>query len=73
MSLTGLLEKIVTAPDVITAKSRASVDRCFKHFTWEAKARRVLDIYDWVTGRSAKKPSFPMPIPDAGGACDGVE
>lgn len=63
-SLAALLEQIIAAPEMITAKAKASVDRCFTHFTWEAKARRVLDIYDWVTGRTAKKPSFPMPIPD---------
>lgn len=28
------------------------------HFTWAAKARQVRDVYDWVLGRRADKPSF---------------
>jgi glycosyltransferase involved in cell wall biosynthesis len=38
-------------------------ERVLKHFTWDAKARQMLDIYRWVYGEGAK-PDFGMPFPD---------
>ncbi len=63
-SLAELLDKLLAAPEQIQAKSRAAVERCFTSFTWEAKARRMLDIYAWVMDQAKQKPDFPMPIPD---------
>jgi hypothetical protein len=34
-----------------------------KCFTWDAKARQVLAVYEWVLGRR-DKPDFGMPLPD---------
>jgi glycosyltransferase involved in cell wall biosynthesis len=62
--LTSLLDQLTNSPDEIQARSRAAVERCFTAFTWEAKARRILEIYEWVMGRVTQKPAFPMPIPD---------
>jgi glycosyltransferase involved in cell wall biosynthesis len=62
-ALTALLDALFTRPQEIVAKSIAAQRRCFAQFTWEAKARRVVDIYSWVLHRTAK-PLFPMPIPD---------
>lgn len=42
------------------ARARA---RVLRHFTWEAKARQVLEVYRWVLGERAK-PDFGMPLPD---------
>lgn len=44
----------------IAERARARVRT---HFTWEAKARQVLKVYDWVLGR-APKPDFGTPFPD---------
>lgn len=63
-SLTNLLEKLVENPSEIVSKSHESVRRCFVNFTWEAKARRILDVYRWALGRIRERPEFPMPIPD---------
>jgi glycosyltransferase involved in cell wall biosynthesis len=37
--------------------------RVFEQFTWDAKARQVAQVYEWVLGR-APKPDFGMPMPD---------
>lgn len=38
--------------------------RVLQHFTWDAKAAMVLQVYQWVMGQRDDKPSFGMPIPD---------
>ena len=30
-------------------------------FTWEAKARQVLDVYDWVLGKRDARPGIARP------------
>lgn len=39
-------------------------EHALHYFTWEAKARQVLEVYNWVLGRRAEKPDFGMPFPD---------
>ena len=39
-------------------QSRAAHQRAFTHFTWEAKARKTLEVYRWVTGERSEKPEF---------------
>jgi alpha-maltose-1-phosphate synthase len=34
-------------------------------FTWEAKARQVLEVYGWILGQGPR-PDFGMPFPEAG-------
>jgi len=38
--------------------------RAREQFTWQAKARQVLEVYRWVTGRRPDKPWFGMPVPE---------
>ena len=51
------LSRIIEQPDILTAKSKAGISRVHKYFTWEAKARQVLEVYQWVTGYG-DKPEF---------------
>lgn len=44
----------------MAAKGRERVEAWF---TWDAKARQVREVYEWVLGRGPK-PNFGMPIPD---------
>jgi glycosyltransferase involved in cell wall biosynthesis len=37
-------------------------ERVLRHFTWDAKAAQVLEVYRWVLGRRAEKPDFGMPL-----------
>jgi glycosyltransferase involved in cell wall biosynthesis len=29
-----------------------------EHFTWDAKARKMIEVYDWVTGQRSNRPVF---------------
>lgn len=44
-----------------SARGRARVRT---HFTWEAKARRIIEIYRFLLDPSQPRPAFPMPIGD---------
>lgn len=43
--------------DVAATGARARA-RVLAHFTWSAKAAQIAEVYDWVLGRRADKPSF---------------
>ncbi len=55
-SLREQLEEIAADPAVLTNLGKAAQTRAVTQFTWEAKARQILDIYDWVTGKRSDKP-----------------
>ncbi len=59
--LTRVLGDIVGEPSALAAMSRAGRQRVIDHFTWDAKARQSLEIYDWVRGEGSK-PDFGMPL-----------
>jgi glycosyltransferase involved in cell wall biosynthesis len=50
----GLLEQ----PAQLHAKSEAAIRLVQDLFTWEVKARQVAEVYQWVLGRRAAKPTF---------------
>jgi glycosyltransferase involved in cell wall biosynthesis len=62
--LAALLNQLAENPAIIDAQSGPALRRAHELFTWDVKARRVLDVYEWVTGRRADKPDFGMPWPD---------
>jgi glycosyltransferase involved in cell wall biosynthesis len=62
--LRKILSDLVRHPESIAAKSEAARRRARRHFTWEAKARSVIDIYRWLRGEETSPPNWPMPIPD---------
>jgi glycosyltransferase involved in cell wall biosynthesis len=45
-------------PEQLTNMSNAAVSRVHQLFTWEAKARQLLHVYDWVARRTNVKPRF---------------
>jgi glycosyltransferase involved in cell wall biosynthesis len=61
------LRNIVTAicnePDQLRAKSEAACARVRNHFTWDIKARHIIEVYDWVGLRRANKPDFLIQSP----------
>jgi glycosyltransferase involved in cell wall biosynthesis len=38
--------------------AEAAYERAIEHFSWDAKARKLHDVYEWVTGRRSSKPVF---------------
>ena len=60
----AVLSDLAANPAHIEAKSRAAYRRAHEQFTWDAKARRCLDIYEWVLDKSRPKPQYAMPEPD---------
>lgn len=50
-------------PSGIRAMGERARKRVFNQFTWDAKARQMVEIYRWVTGQR-EKPDFGMPLPE---------
>lgn len=59
-----LLDRLAHNPQQIDAKSDAAFRRAHRQFTWAAKARQVVEVYQWVLDPSGPKPDFGMPLPD---------
>jgi glycosyltransferase involved in cell wall biosynthesis len=62
--LRSLLTHLCEHPAEIDAKSPAALRRAHEQFTWPAKARRIVEVYEWLLGRRRDRPHFPMPTPD---------
>jgi glycosyltransferase involved in cell wall biosynthesis len=62
--LRGVLRDLAARPADVAAMGERARARVFRSFTWEAKARQVLEVYRWVLGQR-DKPDFGMPLPDA--------
>jgi len=62
--LRALLGELADDPQSIDAQSEGALRRVHELFTWDVKARRVLEVYEWVTRRRAAKPDFSMPWSD---------
>lgn len=52
------LERLARDPSGVRAMGERGRRDVFKRFTWEAKARQVLQVYDWVTGKRTERPRF---------------
>ena len=55
-SLREVLSRIAAHPEAIDQMSTAARNRVMEAYTWEAKARNVVSIYNWVLGRSKERP-----------------
>ncbi len=54
--------QVSAAPNELRAMSERAQEHVFENFTWEAKARQMLDVYDWVRGRRPTKPDWGTPL-----------
>jgi glycosyltransferase involved in cell wall biosynthesis len=64
MAMRKTLSDICERPDMIEARSAAAMARAREYFTWNAKAKSVVEIYKWMLDPSQPRPEFAMPIPD---------
>jgi glycosyltransferase involved in cell wall biosynthesis len=62
--LRSVLADIARDPSQLESRRREGLRRVRTEFTWEAKARQVLEVYRWILGRRPDKPDFGMPLPD---------
>lgn len=60
-ALAGRLEAICADPSGLAARAARGRDMVGALFTWEARARQVAQVHDWLTTPGAAKPSFPFP------------
>ncbi len=62
-ALRAVLERLVEDPSQIRPMGVRARARVLRSFTWEAKAKQVLEVYRWVLDRG-DKPDFGMPLLD---------
>ncbi len=56
-SFRELFQRLCTDPNQIDSRSSPAMQRVREHFTWDAKARQVTRVYDWVLN-GGDKPDF---------------
>ena len=60
----AVLNDLVEHPQKIDQRSAAALARAHRHFTWDAKAARIREIYDWALSGSTVRPPQRIPVPD---------
>lgn len=61
-ALNELLDALAKDPSSLLAMGAAAQEHIRRYFTWEAKARQICAVYDWVLGRRDTKPDWGMPM-----------
>ena len=56
--LRNTVTAICNEPQQLLVKSEAACARVRDHFTWDVKARQIIEVYDWVRKRRPNKPEF---------------
>ncbi len=56
------LEGIVEDPSSLPMMSQNGKDKVRSYFTWSAKAKQIICVYDWLINRTKNKPNFFPPI-----------
>jgi len=59
-----VLNRLATEPSQIDSLSPNAIRRAREQFTWDAKAKQVLEVYRWALDPTLPKPRFEMPTPD---------
>jgi len=55
------MERLARDPERRQRMGSAAARYAVDEYSWDAKARKVLLVYDWILGRSAKKPELHSP------------
>jgi glycosyltransferase involved in cell wall biosynthesis len=61
------LEFLVENPDRARALGMAAHEHAMAHYTWDAKARKTVEVYEWLLGRRSTKPDFWEPVSQTSG------
>ncbi len=54
--------RLVASPNDLRVMVRRAQEHVFEYFTWDAKARQMLEVYDWAMGRREQKPDWGTPM-----------
>jgi glycosyltransferase involved in cell wall biosynthesis len=57
------LEELAADPERARVVGQRARRRVFRHYTWDVKAREIVEVYDWVLGKRGR-PDYGMPYPD---------
>lgn len=57
-SFQDALERLASDRTRRVGMGEAAYEHALQHFTWDAKARKMIEIYEWVTGRRSQRPVF---------------
>ena len=49
----GAIHDLASDPQRVLSMGIAARKRVSTHFTWDVKARKVIDVYEWVSGKGA--------------------
>ncbi len=61
-AFTTALESLVQDPERVKSLGGAAYEHAISHYSWEAKAKKNVEIYEWVLGKQAEKPNFWEPV-----------
>jgi glycosyltransferase involved in cell wall biosynthesis len=54
--------RINSNPSMLQTMSQRAQEHVFQNFTWDAKARQMLEVYHWTCQRQDNKPDWGMPF-----------
>jgi glycosyltransferase involved in cell wall biosynthesis len=60
--LRDLLFTVSAQRDVLVDAGRRAQEHVRSFYTWEAKARQIVQVYDWLLGRRDTKPDWGTPM-----------
>lgn len=52
------LEKLVTHPESVHNFGLAAHKHAMTYYTWDVKAKKILEVYNWLTGKQIDKPNY---------------
>jgi glycosyltransferase involved in cell wall biosynthesis len=62
-SYTEAMEQLVQNPERIVQLGLAAHQHALTYYAWESKTQKMLEVYDWMVGRSPTKPDFWERVP----------
>lgn len=60
--LADTFEALLAAPQTLKPMAERAQDHVFRLFTWEAKARQMLQVYEWAADPGRPKPDWGVPF-----------
>ncbi len=60
--LAGHLERVAACPGDLASMGCRAQHHALNNFTWDAQARRMVDVYEWTLGRRDSKPDWGRPF-----------